>query len=101
MKVKSLLSKMSRRQIEDVCKEKDWRLPTLEEGKKYFNEIEHEEFWIEGYENDPDPETGADEMRPLFYSNGNAHTLNPSFMLNLVVIKKDKVCPSCGASCAK
>jgi len=101
MKVKSLLSKMGRKKIEKVCKEKGWRLPTLEEANKYIDDIEHDTFWIDGYGDSLNVDTGIIEQRPLYYSNGEAHSLNPSFMLNLVVIKPEKICPHCGQSCDK
>lgn len=103
MKVKSLIETMGRRKVEAVCQKKGWRLPTLEEAKKYSDEIEHNEFWIEGYGNNHDYESCKDELRPLFYSKSSkiAETLSPNFMINVVVIKQDKKCPHCGESCAE
>ena len=70
MKVKALLSKMARDGIEEVCIEKGWRLPTFEEADKYINEIEHESFWIQGYGDSVDIDSGKIEQRPLYYEMG-------------------------------
>jgi len=99
MKIKPLLTKLGREKTEELCKEKNWELPTLEEAIKYQKKIEYTCFWIKGYANDPDPETGEDELRPLCFSNGKAITVNKNFMLNIVVIAKDKVCKHCGEKC--
>ena len=98
MKIKSLITKMSRKKIESVCEEKGWRLPTFEEGQKYIDEIEYDMFWVEGEEFSPYTDDEG-EMRPLVYNKGTKHTLNSSFMTHVVVIKEDRVCPSCGESC--
>ena len=97
MKVKSLLTKMGRKRIEEVCIEKGWRLPTFEEAVEHIDEIEHPSFWVQGEEFSP--YEGSGEMRPFIYNYGKKTIYNPRSKLHVVVIKQDKTCPSCGHSC--
>lgn len=99
MKAKSLNKIMGRDEIERICLEKDWQLPTIKDVENNIDEIEHTLFWIEGYINDPDPETGIDELRPLVYNKGKIHPINKNNKINVVVMRKAKVCKNCGHLC--
>jgi hypothetical protein len=97
--MKAMLKLMSRDEIEKLCLEKGWKLPTLEDINKNIENIEYKDFWIEGYANDPDPETGEDKMHPLFYNNGVIETLNKNFKINVIIMKEEPTCPNCGHLC--
>lgn len=99
MKMKTRLKLMGRDEVEALCSEKGWRLPTLKDIQENIENIEYNIFWIEGYANDPDPETGKDEMRPICYYNGTIQTLNKNFKINVIIMKEDESCPNCGHKC--
>ena len=92
MRIKQLVQKMGRDTVENLCKEKNWKLLTEAD---ITEEIKDKVFWIEGYAD------SEGELRPLFYNAGKIETLHKNFMINIIVLREDRICPGCGYNCEK
>jgi hypothetical protein len=94
-KIEKLCALMAREEIENYCKRDKWDLLTFEEALTVDKNLYDEGFWIEGYENSLNEETGENELRPLYFEKGEKFTLNPQFRMNVVVFKYPTLCECC------
>ena len=83
--MKNLFKKFSYESLEELCKEKEWRIPSSKELMKYKGEMMHEWVWV----NDEPTHDNADNTRKVLYSIRHNKTMqvNGKFMENCIVIK--------------
>ncbi len=79
--VKTLIKKFSYNSLLSLCKEKGWRLPTLEdlEGEN----VEYETIWIDKEPDKKDRETHASVL-----TDGKVKIANKNFMYNCLVVRE-------------
>jgi hypothetical protein len=87
-RIKPLVKKMSRREIEELCERKKWRLIDEDFAVSNLDAIPYDMFWISGYAD------SYGENRPkLLMKTAGGHevtTCHPNFLEHCVVIKKDR-----------
>ena len=86
-RIKPLLKKMCRAEIEELCERKNWSIISYDIALKYIDLIPYDKFWI----NELNEE---DEFRPFLVAkrdDGLARiTCSPNFMMHAVVLKEDR-----------
>jgi len=90
-RIKPLVKKMGRKEIEDLCDRKGWTLIDFETASEFVDSIPHNIFWVDGYSIDEYAEKEG-ELRPnvAFKKDGELFltTCHPNWLQNCVVLRK-------------
>ena len=86
-RIKPLIKKMGREEIETLCERKGWTIISKEIAERNINSIPYSTFWVSG--NDIE-----DENRPLVATKTEeglkVESCSPSFMMYSVVLKEER-----------
>jgi len=92
-RIKPLVKKMTRGEVEELCSRKEWSLIDFKTAKSFSDSIPYDVFWVDG--NSEDAYSGKDgDVRPniAFKKGGDLimTTCHPICLQNCVVLRKEQ-----------
>ena len=88
MKFKNLIAKFGYRSLDATCKQKGWRIPTVEEIRENREDSPYNFVWV----SDKPPKEEDRETHGLAYDFAldDVKLVNKSFMLHCIVVKESQ-----------
>ena len=92
-RIKPLVKKMGREEIEELCDRKGWTLIDFETASMFVDDIPYSTFWVAGYSVEKFSDTDI-ETRPnvAFKKDGELFltTCHPNWLQNCVVLRREQ-----------